>query len=123
MRTPAQQRGDAAEAEVERRLTAAGWAILARKLRVGRAEIDLLAVDPGPPRQLVIVEVRWRSGRNFGLPEETVGHAKWSGLRVAAYRLFDGGSLPDGREVPRLPVRIDLVVLEPGALRHHRHVA
>ena len=101
---------------------ASGWSILARNVHVGRHEIDLIAVDPGPPRTLVVVEVRWRAARDFGLPEETVDHRKRVRIRSAAYGLLDRGMLPDGALLPRLPLRFDLVVLEPGPrLRHHRH--
>jgi putative endonuclease len=121
-RTDAQRMGDAAEAVVAERLEAAGWAILARNVHVGRYEIDLVAVDPGPPRALVVIEVRWRVVRAFGLPEETVDHRKRIRVRQAAYGLLDRGSVPGGGALPRLPLRFDLVVVEPGGrIRHHRH--
>ena len=94
--------------------------ILARQVHVGRAELDLIAIDPGPPRSLVIVEVRWRARRDFGLPEETVDWRKRSRLRQAAWRWLETA------DVPRHPLRFDLVVVEPGdavsglRLRHHR---
>lgn len=121
-RTPPQRAGDAAEALVADRLEAAGWSILARNVHVGRYEIDLVAVDPGPPRTLVVIEVRWRAVRDFGLPEETVDHRKRVRIRSAAYGLLDRGSLPDGSPLPHLSLRFDLVVVEPGGrVRHHRH--
>jgi putative endonuclease len=117
-----QRRGDDAEDLAAARLAAAGWEILGRRFRVGRAEIDLLAVDPGPPTaNLVVVEVRWRHRRDFGLPEETVSRAKWARLRAAALMLYEAGSLADGTRIPRLPLRCDLVVVEPDRFRHHRH--
>ena len=125
-RTTAQQAGDAAETLVATRLAEAGWTVLARNVHIGRHELDLVAVDPGPPAALVIVEVRWRKSRGFGLPEETVDHRKRTHLRVATHGLRDRGVFPDGSPVPRLPVRFDLVVVEPGsrggepAIRHHR---
>jgi putative endonuclease len=122
MRTPAQRLGDAAEELVAERLAAAGWSILARNVHVGRHELDLIAVDPGPPAMLVAVEVRWRAGRAFGLPEETVDTRKRIRVRAAAYGLLERGALPDGSRLPHLPLRFDLVVVEPGdRLRHHRH--
>lgn len=122
MRTDAQRSGDAAEAAVADRLVAAGWSILGRNVHVGRYELDLIAVDPGPPRMLVAVEVRMRSNRGFGLPEETVDARKRIRVRAAAYGLLELGSLPDGSVLPFLPLRFDLVVVEPGdRLRHHRH--
>jgi Holliday junction resolvase-like predicted endonuclease len=110
-------------------LQAAGWTILGRNVHVGRGEIDILAVDPGPPRQLVAVEVRWRARRDFGLPEETFDHRKRGRLRTAVSWLLERGCLPDGTWLPRLPTRIDLIVVEPPPrpggrqqLRHHRYV-
>jgi putative endonuclease len=122
MRTSAQRSGDAAEELVAQRLVAAGWSILARNVRVGRHELDLIAVDPGPPRTLVAVEVRWRADRAYGLPEETVDARKRIRVRAAAYGLLERGALPDGSSLPHLPLRFDLVVVEPaGRFRHHRH--
>ena len=124
-RTQAQQAGDAAETLVLGRLLEAGWTVLARNVHVGRHELDLVAIDPGPPRALVIVEVRWRASRGFGLGEETVDHRKRSRVRLAAYGLLDRGVLPGGAVVPRLPIRFDLIVVEPGEgggeprVRHH----
>ena len=110
-------------------LAGRGWAILGRQLRIGRQELDVIAVDPGPPRTLVIVEVRWRRSRAFGLAEETLDHRKRGHLRAAIGRLL-GEGLPGGAELPRLPLRVDLVVVEPGAragepprIRHHRAIA
>ena len=64
---------------------------------------------------------------DFGLPEETVDHRKRTRVRAAAYGLLDLGTLPDGSRIPRLPLRFDLVVVEPGTggagkprVRHHR---
>jgi putative endonuclease len=120
VRTTAQQAGDAAEALVAAHLADAGWTILARNIHVGRRELDLVAVDPGPPRTLVIVEVRWRARRDYGLPEETVDHRKRTRVRQAAYGLLER------EDLPHLPLRFDLVVVEPShgggepRIRHHR---
>jgi Holliday junction resolvase-like predicted endonuclease len=123
MRTAVQDSGDAAEALVARTLVDAGWQILARNLRAGRGELDLVAIDPGPPAELVIVEVRWRRRRDFGLAEESLDHRKRAHLRAAIGRLLADG-LPGGVRLPPLPLRVDLVVVEPGdRVRHHRHVA
>jgi len=128
-RTLAQRAGDAAEDHVAARLSARGWRILGRRVRAGRSELDLVAVDPGPPRTLVIVEVRWRRRRDFGLPEETVDHRKLAHLRAGVGRLLEAGRLPDGTVLPDLPIRLDLVVLEPPSppggpaqVRHHRGI-
>ncbi|HEX3265756.1 MAG TPA: YraN family protein [Candidatus Limnocylindrales bacterium] len=127
MRTAAQASGDAAERLVAAQLEAIGWRVLARQVRVGRAELDLVAIDPGPPPALVIVEVRARSRRDFGLPEETVDHRKLRRIQGGVFRLLEAGELPDGRRLPRLPVRIDVVALDldgngRAATRHHRAI-
>ena len=129
-RTSAQRLGDAAESLVAIRLAALGWRILGRQVRIGRDEIDLLAVDPGPPMELVVVEVRWRSRRDFGLVEETFDWRKRRHLHRALYALLATGRLADGQVVPALAGRVDLVVVEPPSvgdvtprIRHHRSVA
>ena len=126
-RTPAQRLGDAAESLAADHLVGLGWTILGRKVRVGRKEIDVIGLDPGPPTNLVLVEVRWRARRDFGLGEETFDRRKQAHLRAALGQLVETGALPDGRRLPIMPVRIDLVVVEPGRrmggpprIRHHR---
>ncbi|MBA2719065.1 MAG: YraN family protein [Chloroflexi bacterium] len=129
MRTNAQTLGDDAESAVAARLAGLGWTILARNVRLGRGELDVVAVDPGPPASLVIVEVRWRATRGFGLAEETIDHRKRAHLRAAIGRLL-GDGLPGGAALPGLPLRVDLVLVEPAVrageafrIRHHRGIA
>jgi putative endonuclease len=119
--------GSAVEDAVAEALAARGWRILARRVRVGRLELDLVAVDPGPPPALVVVEVRWRRSRAFGLPEETVDGRKIGRLRLAATTLAGSGRLPGEERLPALPLRLDVVAVEPGAggrlrARHHRAI-
>jgi putative endonuclease len=120
-RTPAQRLGDRAETFVAGHLANAGWTILERNVRVGRDELDIVALDPGPPRCLVVVEVRWRASRAFGLAEETVDGRKQARLRRATWRWLEEA------DAPRLPLRFDLIVVEPSPaaaeavrIRHHR---
>ena len=126
--TEAQHIGDEGERLAALRLEALGWRVLARNLRLGRDEVDLLAVDPGPPGALVIVEVRRRGRRDFGLAEESLDHRKRTALRRVAGGLAGRTNLPDGSPLPRLPLRIDLVAIDPGpdgrpSIRHHRGIA
>jgi len=125
--TRAQRIGDDEEAVTAARLEAAGWTILARNLRLGRDEVDILATDPGPPPALVIVEVRYRGRRDFGVAEETLDWRKRRAIRRAAGTLLERGSLPDGSRLPALPLRIDLVAVDIGtdgdpSVRHHRGI-
>ena len=125
--TPAQLAGDEAEALVARRLAAGGWTILGRNVRLGRDELDLVAVDPGPPRWLVVIEVRRRGRRDFGFAEETLDYRKRKALRRAVATLRDAGQLPDGTPLPPLPLRVDLVAVDMDptgtlSVRHHRAI-
>ncbi|MEZ4395737.1 MAG: YraN family protein [Candidatus Krumholzibacteriia bacterium] len=56
-----------------------GWRVLARNLRVGQKEIDLLAVDGSC---LVGVEVRMRRGDRYGRAVESVNPRKHALLRA-----------------------------------------
>lgn len=123
--TPNRALGDEAEDAVARALTAAGWTILGRNVRVGRDELDVVAVDPGRPPAVVVVEVRRRGRRDFGLAEETLDWRKRRALRRAMAALREAGRLPDGSPLPDHRWRFDLVAVEPDGsggftLRHHR---
>ena len=127
MPTIAKRLGDEAEAAVAELLEQAGWAMLGRNVRVGRDELDIVAIDPGPPPSLTVVEVRWRARRDFGLAEETFDHRKRRRVWRAIATLREIEHLPDGTVLPRIPVRVDLVVVEPPErggdqprIRHHR---
>ena len=113
-RTDNQKAGDAAERLVAERLEARGWRILARNVHFGRSELDIVATDPGPPARLVVVEVRWRRSRAFGLAEETFDYRKRAHLTAGIGRLLEAGRLPNGVDLPRLPIALDLAVVEPG---------
>lgn len=110
-RTPRQVAGGLAEEAVAQLLASAGWTILARNVRVGRGEIDIVGLDPGPPPALAFVEVRSGSVGRFGAPEESVDAAKVGRLYAAAWRLVHEGSLPDAAFLPRDAWRVDLVAV------------
>lgn len=125
--TRAQQIGDDGERLAAIRLEALGWRIIARNLRICRAEVDILAIDPFEPPSLVLVEVRRRNRRDFGLAEETLDFRKRNAMRRAAGELAMRPVLPDGRRLPDLPVRVDLIAIDAGpdgrpSLRHHRGI-
>lgn len=132
-RTLRQRRGAAAEALVAEMLAAAGWRLLGRGVRVGRGELDLVGVDPGPPAMLVFVEVRSVATGRFGSPLESVTRGKLERTWLAAGGLLSRGILPDGSPLPGLPWRVDLVGVETGArgdhlpsgprITHHRALA
>lgn len=59
-------------------LSAAGWQIIARNWRAAQGEIDVIARDG---QTLVVVEVKTRSGTQFGHPAEAVTGTKLARLR------------------------------------------
>ena len=74
--------------------------------------MDILAVEPGHPRTLVFVEVRSHTTSRFGAPEESVDRRKVTRVYRAAGALRALGTLPDGRPLPRLPWRVDLLAVD-----------
>lgn len=82
--------GAAAESAAAAYLRDRGWIVLARNLRVGRDEIDILAREPGSA-VLVVVEVRARSCPGFGVALESVDARKVAHLYRAAFALLRGG--------------------------------
>lgn len=118
MKTARQRQGAAGEEIAAGHLAKLGWRIVGRNVIVGRDEIDLLCIDPGPPAELVVVEVRSLRSSAFGAPEERVDRRKVSRLYRAAAGL---GPLLD-RSARCLARRVDLVVVdqrnEPLELRH-----
>jgi putative endonuclease len=122
-RTPRRRAGDRAEEEAADYLASIGWTVIARNVRAGRHEIDLVALEPGVPAALVFVEVRSRSTGDFGTPEESVAGRKAAGMYRAAIVLANAGRLPNGQALPRLRWRVDLVsVVLSGGTRQIRHL-
>lgn len=111
-RTQRRRLGDRAESLVAGQLAALGWTILAANVRVDRDEVDLIGVEPGLPPTLVFVEVRSRTAPAFGPPEESVDGAKIARIYRAAFALLRARRLPDGRSLPPLRWRVDLVSVD-----------
>jgi Holliday junction resolvase-like predicted endonuclease len=111
-RTPRTRSGDAAERFAARLLAGRGWTILAANVRIGQDELDLVAIEPGDPACLVFVEVRSNVTNRFGAPEESVVGGKLRRTYRAVWGLLRLGSLPDGTKLPRLPWRVDVLIVE-----------
>ena len=84
----AQDRGRAGEALAAAYLELKGCHLVARNVRLGGVEVDLV-VDDGPAR--VLVEVRVRSRGDYGGAAETLGPVKRERLRRAAAALEQHG--------------------------------
>ncbi|HEY7529310.1 MAG TPA: YraN family protein [Gemmatimonadota bacterium] len=70
---PRPRLGRTGEDAAARYLHSLGYRIRARNVRIGRAELDLVAVRGGG---VVFCEVKTRRGAGMGVPEEAVTHAK-----------------------------------------------
>ena len=102
------RRGEAAAAV---HLKANGYRLIERNYRCAAGEMDLIAEKDG---ELVFVEVRTRSGRALGTPEESITPAK-------ARRLADVASTYIQDERPETEAwRIDVVAIE---LDHRGRIA
>ena len=91
-----------------------GWRVLDRNYRFERAEIDLVCFEPAEQYEeggeVVIVEVKARTGLGFGRPEEAVTPAKQRHIaRATAAYLHE-------RQLENARVRFDVVsvLLRPG---------
>lgn len=97
---------------------------MATNLRLGRDEVDLVAVDPGPPAVLVVVEVRSATSSAFGSPEERMDSAKVAALYRSLAALRRPGAWAAQNGLARLAGRVDLVVVDARSgrteLRHIR---
>lgn len=109
-----QRRGRMAEELAAYYLALRGYKILARNVREGPREIDLIAQTPG---WLVLVEVRYRGGEDRGRPEESVGFRKRRDWMRAGMRWW----FTHGRQYGSPRFDLVAVALSPGglSLRHH----
>jgi Holliday junction resolvase-like predicted endonuclease len=115
MTSPTRRRrhGDAAEDVAVSYLRSLGWHVVARNIGVGRDEIDVLALDAGPPPEMVCVEVRSNVSGRFGTPEESVVGGKARRLYRSMAALRSGSAPVDDMAWPRgISWRVDLVVVE-----------
>lgn len=73
--------GARGEAIAARQLERRGYTIIERNVRLGRGEIDMVALDG---ETVVFVEVKGNRGRRHGAPEEMVTPAKQRRLTMLA---------------------------------------
>ena len=91
-----------------------GYQVLARNVRTGRGEIDLIARLPGDSQEaragggvLVFVEVKTRTNEHFGLPEEAVDARKLEHVFRAAEAY-----LQEHAELAEQEWRIDVIAIQ-----------
>ncbi|MCK4302783.1 MAG: YraN family protein [Candidatus Eisenbacteria sp.] len=105
---PASRNGRLGEEIAALYLQLVGYEILARNARCGPLEVDLIARQG---RTVAFVEVRMRSSRSHGRPEETVRWAKRRNILRAASVLLPRLGLP-----PETRARLDVIAVEREAL-------
>jgi len=88
--------GTAGEALVADHLRRQGFTIVGENVRVGRLELDLVAVRDG---LLVFCEVRTRTSADFVDPIETIDGPKRARIRRAAAGWLAAGGAPPHTEV------------------------
>lgn len=97
-----QARGRIGERIAVALLQRCGYRILARNVRSGRGELDIVAEHE---ETLVFVEVKARWGERYGPPEEALTAAKRRSLREAAVRYLATAGQADR------PWRVDVIAL------------
>jgi putative endonuclease len=103
-------RGRRAELAVADYLVARGFRVLARNLRVGSFEIDVVARRGD---LVVAVEVRTRGPRSYQRPLESIGRVKQRRMMAAADRLWRD-HLADAPDVSRLRIDVASVTFQGG---------
>lgn len=96
-------------------LTNLDYRILERNYRSGRIEIDIIAQHGN---KLVFIEVKTRTGRSFGLPEEAVDDSKQESIEACAETYI----LDNGWEGN---IRFDIIAVslnDPEPIRHFTDV-
>ncbi len=98
----------------ENYLAEKGYEVIGRNEHVGHSDIDILARDG---KTLVFVEVRTKSDRNRGMPEETLNQTKLQRMRKTA-EIYMAWHKYNG------PARLDAVCIileKEGRISHIKH--
>lgn len=103
--------GRRGEQQAERFLKEAGFKIIARNIRVGHDEIDLIATQQ---ETLIFVEVKTRANEDFGRPAAAVNHAKRKKLSRAAMHFIQKRKL----RPPYIRFDVVEVIGDPPEIRH-----
>lgn len=102
------------EALAAKHLRERGWTIVERNYRLGRREIDLIVMRG---ETLAFVEVKTRSGRRWGLPEEAVTARKRRDIEAVA-SAFLARTGPGDMDIRFDVVSIEIHVGQPVHLEH-----
>jgi len=107
-RQVAEKQGREGETRAALWLQAKGWAILARRVKTPRGEIDLVARRGGV---VAFVEVKWRKTRaelDFAIDQYRLSRVA-AGVECVAHEYATGGE----------DIRVDVILLAPRSLPRH----
>ena len=107
------QTGILGEQKAAELLEKLGYNILCRNCRFGHKEVDIIAAQNGIA---ILVEIKTRTGYDFGFPEDAVTPAKQQHLRAAATAFLEAN--PEYTEVRYDVVSIVLNRAGVADLRH-----
>lgn len=83
--------GNLGEAKACEYLLEKGFEILHKNYRVGHLEVDIIAYFP-KTRKLHFIEVKTRTNKAFGLPEDSISQKKMDNLKKAAVSFLEQNS-------------------------------
>ncbi|ABO50552.1 protein of unknown function UPF0102 [Desulforamulus reducens MI-1] len=110
--------GNKGEEEACKYIQNLGYNIMERNYRCKIGELDIIAWDP--VGMLVFLEVRSRSGRAFGVPEESVNYRKQNKLRMLAQQFLLTKS-----EFAKISCRFDVIGVyfnKEGSVQEIKHI-
>lgn len=102
------ERGQQGEHQAEEFLLQKGYSVIARNYRYKRSEIDLIVQKEN---WLVFVEVKMRSSKAFGFPEESVKEAKRKKILEGAAQYLEETNWHGN-------VRYDIVAIHQNEIEH-----
>ena len=98
-----QKVGEYGEMLAEKYLVKKGYHILAKNIKVGRQEIDILCKIRD---FYIFVEVKCRASATYGLPEDSLSHSKFNQLKFGIAKYIGMNKIPADK------IRVDLVAVE-----------
>ncbi|MGI6278843.1 MAG: YraN family protein [Patescibacteria group bacterium] len=112
-KTTAQIVGQTGENLAVDHLLQSGYQILDRNFKIRLGELDIVALDQD---QVVLVEVKTRSGTKFGLPEEAINKKKLTKIKQVGQVWV--------RQHPQFPqsLRIDLIAILGDKIKHYKNI-
>jgi putative endonuclease len=116
MKTCRQSLGQCGEDLAVQYLRQRGYKILKQNFRIGRAEIDIIALDQD---DLILVEVKSIRTNCFGQGEEHITSRKKVMLIRAAYRFLDLFPAMSGKNL-RFDVMVTDFTAFPAVIRHYQ---